>query len=198
MTVNQFDVIEVAVVHVNDGVDQQVNVYQFQKTDATPTLDADLLIDVAQVVQAIYTLLVSLITVRNVLSDVIVRNKTQGVLIGSADGGTYVGGTAVGDAWPNGAAGMTFWKTNIPRVIMKKYWPSGVATDLSPGGNPDSVWLANMILVGILMLVPFIEANTTLQYGYLSPKTLSFELPGTAHVPQVMSYQRRRKAGTGS
>lgn len=194
----QFDVIEFAVIHVNDGVDQQVNVFQFQKTDAIPTTDADLLVDVAQVVQAIYTLLATLITIRNVLSDVVVRNVTQGLLVGSTDGGSYNGGTAGGDQWPNGATAMTFFKTNVPRVILKKFWPAGIVLGLSPGGNPEASWLAGMASVAGLMLVPFVEANTTLQYGYLSPKTLGWEVPLTGHVPLIMSYQRRRKAGTGS
>lgn len=192
------DIIEVAVIHVNDGVDHVINVYQFQKTDATPTSDADLLDDVASIVENLYNLLRTLITIRNVLSDVVVRNLTQSLLVGSTDGGTYVGGAGAGDQWPNGAAAMTFFKTNVPRVILKKFWPSGLAADLSPGGNPDSAWLVAMALVAAELLVPFVEANTTLRYGYNSPKTLGWEVPLTGHVPAIMSYQRRRKAGTGS
>ncbi len=198
MAANQFDVLEVAVIHVNDGVDQQVNTYQFQKTDGTPTSDADLLTDVSTVIETIYLLVQAIITVRNVLADVVVRNVTQGLLVGSTGGATYAGGSAVGDQWPNGATAMTFFKTNVPRVILKKYWPAGVITNLSPGGNPDAAVLAAEALAAAVLLAPFVELNTTLVYGYLSPKTLSFEVPSTGHVPLIMAYQRRRKAGVGS
>ncbi len=192
------DVIEVAVIHDNTTSGEQINNYQFQLQSGGPVAEADLLDDVQAIIQVIYTILATYISIRNVLREVVVRNKTQGLLVGTTDGGTYIGGLHVGDAVPQGVAPFVYYKTNIPRVVLSKYLPSVTEGSISVDGRVSTALQAVMVTFGTVLAATHVVGGHVYEYGYDSPKVVGFVLPSLLVVANVYAYQRRRKEGRGS
>lgn len=192
------DVIEVAIIHDNTTSGEQVNNYQFQLTSGGPVDDADLLDDVALILQVLYLIIAAYTDIRNVLREVVVRNKTQGLLVGSTDAGTYLGGTNISDATPQGVAPYVYFKTNVPRVVLSKYLPSVGEGSVSADGRLTTAFQAVLLSYAVTLAATHAVGGHTYEYGYDSPKALGFVLPSVLVVANVYAYQRRRKEGRGS
>ena len=198
MSVEQDDILEVAVTFANDVSGDQMNRFQLRKEDVGSASEADVLDDIADILETIYTIIVSMISLRNVLQDVRVYNVTQDVLVGNTDAGTFIGGTGANPPSAQGVAFQTYFPTDVPRVVLSKYWPSVVQASITGEGLVSAARIANLTTICNLMVADFVEANGTYRYGYLSPKTLSFVVPEEFVVPAIPAYQRRRKPGRGS
>lgn len=198
MANNDGDILEVAVVHDNSTSGEQSNVFQLQLATTAPLSDASVLDDIAEWVDIIYMAIRSFINLRNAIREVVVRNKTQGTIVGSTLPITYAGGTGADPAAPQGAALFVYFKTNIPNVILRKFFPSPSTAALAPGGGPNGTALANLAAVADDLLQQQVINGHGYQYGYLSPKTLTFVIPNIGVVPIVCAYQRRRKPGVGA
>ena len=88
--------------------------------------------------------------------------------------------------------------TDIAKVNLKKYFGP-----ITTAGNDSDGLLTTLVTDAItaaaaLMLTLFTPTNGSWRYGYLSPKSLAFEVARGALVKVVASYQRRRKQGRGS
>lgn len=192
------DILGVAVIHDNDVSGEVVNRYQFQVSTPGPVSDATVLDDVKEIIEILYLILEAWLSVRNVLREVTVTNETKSILIGSTDAGTYVGGIAGNPAAAQGVAAYLYYKTSIPRVILSKYVPPITAVAFNAEGRMLSGLQTTMASYGASLMTPFIIAGVTYQYGYLSPKVLSFVVPQVLVTPAIFGYQRRRKEGRGS
>ena len=198
MTAQDGDIIEVAVIHDNTESGEQINNYQYQVVSGGPVADADLLDDIAFFVEVSYNIIKALIDVRNVLREVVVRNKTRLTLVGSTDANTYNGGSSVGNALPQGCAAMVYFKTGIPRVVLSKFVPSFGDNAKKLDGRLTTGAQGLMLAYATDLAGPHISSGRVYAYGYLSPKSLAFEEPTVVVVPNVFAYQRRRKPGRGS
>lgn len=192
------DVIVATVIHDNANSGEQMNRYQFQVSGGAPLSDGDLLDDISDIIEGLYILIEGFISIRNVLREVGVFNMTQDQLVGVTDAGAYVGGAATGDDVPQGACPFVYFKTNIPKVILSKYLPTGIVVQLTQSALLDTGALTAIALYADDLLDAFSEANGLYDYGYLSPKTANFVIPQLAVVRAVLAYQRRRKPGRGS
>lgn len=192
------DVLAMTVIHDNDEAGEQINRYQFKKTAGGPVDDAELLDTIAVIVQTLYTLVLAAIHVRNVLREVGVFNVTQNRIVGTTDGGTYIGGSGIDPGLPQGVAGYVYFKTNVPKVILSKYLPSSTTNKVTGTG----IWIAAQTVLytsfATSLMLPFVFGAHEYVYGYLSPKTLAFEVPDLAVVPRAPAYMRKRKPGRGS
>lgn len=198
MTVNQFDVIEAAARMELNGTDDVLNVFQFQKANSTPASDASVVADILQILEVIYNLILAAQSTLLLYRDVRITNVTQVTLLGTVAWPTLVAGTNVSDLVPPGAAGLINFNTIISRVSPRKYF-GGFTTDaLDFNGTWDDPLLTNLVSISALLLLRWALGTSTFDYGYLSPKTLSFELPVGATLTDVPAYQRRRKQGRGS
>ena len=192
------DVIEVTVIHDNDTSGEQVNRFQFMVLAGGPISDSDLLDDVKTIIETLYILVVSIISLRNVLREVGVFNKTQSILIGVTTAGTYVGGNATDPASPQGVSPYCYFKTNIPHVILSKYLPSVAQARIGISGLWTSPTLGATTAFAVRLLASFTELSGSYQYGHQRPVILDFIYPHVAVIPLEPAYQRRRKPGRGS
>lgn len=198
MPVDNLDVLDVTVIHDNSVSGEQVNKFQFRYGGPDGTADATVLDDVAEIIQVLYTFVITLISIRNVLREVKVQKANKGPLIGSTMPPTYAGGTAPDPAAPQGTAAFCYFKTNVPRVILKKYLPSPNTGQLAAGGGLSTAAKANLVQFADELLDVFEFGSRAYQFGYLSPKTLEFEVPDIAVASGILAYQRRRKVGVGA
>lgn len=197
MTMQQSDVVEVAARLEYNGVEDMVNVFQFQKTDVPAVSDALGMADIIAFLEAVYTTINTFMPLIHLYRDLTARNVTQGTVLGTFPWATLTAGTSVQDALPPGVAVMSAFSTGVPRVILKKYWPG---VDESTNRTDGAFGTGLMTAIGTMnagLLVPYVGANSTWQYGYLSPKTASFLTPVAAVVTDIPAYQRRRKQGRG-
>lgn len=196
--VNQNDVLQVTVEHENTRSGDQVNRYQLRYNSSAGRTAGEVLDDISGYVEALYTIVQAIISVANVLREVGVFNLTQTALMGSTDAGLYVGGADSGNEVPQGAAPYIHFKTSTPRVILSKYLPSGTIIDMDPDGTLSSGAMVALLLFGDYLIEPQDIGGHEYEYGYLSPKTLSFVVPTLAAANHILAYQRRRKEGRGS
>lgn len=198
MGVDAGDVLECSVIHENSVSGVQINRWQFRLEGVGTLSVAEVLDDVAELIETIYNVVKTIIAIRNLLREVRVYNLTQDVLLGSTDGGTYVGGSSSGNDLPQGVATFIHFTTDVPRVILSKYFPSPTAGDSGADGSLVPLELADLVAVGVVLLADLVMTNGTYRYGYFSPKTVSFVLPQVAVASGIFAYQRRRKKGRGA
>lgn len=192
------DVIEVAVFGDIDDAEDVINVYQFRRDSVGSVSDADILDGLIDFFEAVYTIAKALHTALVVWRGVRVRNLTTGTLIGEANFATPIEGTASGQMAPYQAAALISFKTNVPRVVMRKYFPLAEAAvgatsrlDAAVATTMDNLAAA---ILGQHTMAP--AGNWT--FGYLSPKVGGFIAPTTSVISAPVATQRRRRPGVGS
>jgi len=198
MTVQDGDVLEVAFNHDNTLSGDQSNIYQFKVQTLGPVSDEDILDDLEGLFENLYNIIKTMINIRNVFRDITVRNVTQDKLVGSTIAGAYTGGTAPDPAVPQGVAPLIYFKTDVPRVILRKFLPSPSESNMAAGGSIGATYTALMNNFAQYLLGSMIGLHGSYDYGYLSEKTLAFEYPNIYVVRGTPAYQRRRKPGVGS
>lgn len=198
MTAQPGDILEVTVIHDNNVSGEQVNRYQFELDSAGPVDDADILDDIAEVIQTLYVLIYTIISVRNVFREVKVFNVTQWLLVGSTDANAYTGGGSADPSEPTGVASHVYFTTNVPKVILSKYIPNPASADLTAAGELNTAGHTALATFGAALLVQISGGANLYRYGYLSPKTLTFVVPSIMVASTTLAYQRRRKKGRGS
>lgn len=198
MAAQEGDVIEVTVIHDNDTSGEQVNRFQFMVLAGAPISDADLLDDIQTIVETLYNLVIAIISLRNVLREVGVFNKTQDLLVGVTGAGTYTGGDATDPASPQGVSPYCYFKTNVPHVILSKYLPSVSQSRIGISGLWTSPTLGATTAFAVRLLASFTELGGSYQYGHWRALAEEFVFPSVAVIPLEPAYQRRRKPGRGS
>lgn len=198
MSNDQFDVIEVAARSEFNGVDDIVNVWQFQITTPGSINDAGVAGDLIGILEAFYNLINAGISLLQLYRDLRLTNITKGTVLGIYPWATLVAGAAADEPTPPGVATLLNFSTDIPRVAPRKY--IGVTTEVrvDSQGFLDAGWVALNASAGALMIGVLTGTLGTYLYGYQSPKTLTFEPVKALTVTNVPAYQRRRKQGRGS
>lgn len=181
-----------------DTTEDLVNVYQFRVDAITDPSDTAVLNDFSVYMRAGYAAMAGLWAANIVWRGVRIANLTTDTLVGEINFTTNVVGTASGDQGAIQAAGLLSLKTNVPRVVMRKYFP--VAESSIDGTSRLTTAASNLIATwGTNLLGGFVGAsNNDYQFGYLSPKTSSFVVPTTRVVSPIIATQRRRRPGVGS
>lgn len=192
------DIIEAAARAEINGSDDIVNSYQFRFEEETELSDGNTVNDIIKVLELIYVIVEALQSTFVLYKDIRITNKTQQQLLGTVAWDTVSQGTAVGDAIPPGVAALINFSTTISRVMPRKYFGGFTVANLDQDGTWDTALVAEMVDIGDILLAPITVQNRVWQYGYLSPKTLAFEIPVSAVTNDVGAYQRRRKPGRGS
>jgi len=198
MATVQDDVVEVVARMEFDGVEDVVNVYQFRLDSVSSVDEADVVDDMLDIMEALYTILKAMLPVIQVFRDIRVRNVTQGLLYGVHAWPTLTVGTGTGGPLPPGVGGLVSFPTNVSRVTMRKYWGGTTQDYLDGSGLLIAAGVTILTNAAAELIALHVEANGDWVYGYTSPKTLSFKEPVGALVTDIIAYQRRRKQGRGS
>jgi hypothetical protein len=198
MANNVGDVIRVDVIGSMNSVNEVVNTYQFRIGGAGALTDTELLDDVLVFIRALYDAIKGLFTAIVVWRRIRAYNLTQNTLIGEEDFATAVTGTASGEQGAYQVAGLVSFKTNIARVVMRKYLPLAEGYTNNTGTiEASAVTLLNTF--GTTLLAPFTgSSGKTYTFGYNSPKTGGFIVPNGRTTSLTPVIQRRRRPGVGS
>lgn len=198
MAVAPQDVIRIDVIGDVGVSNLLVNSYQFKHTSGTSISDADFLTDWIALLRALYDAMKALWTATVVWRKIRAQNVTTGLLVGEADFSTPVTGTAAGDQGAFQVAGLLTLKTNVSRVVMRKYLPVAEASvDGSSRLVAGTVTLLQTFGSALLVTQTGLSGHTY-KYGYLSPKTSNFEEPLSRSVSTIAATQRRRRPGVGA
>lgn len=198
MTIQNDDVIEASARMLFDGTNDQIGSYQFRLTDGGPITDENGVNDVRRILDDIYNLLDTIMSIVLVFEDIRVFNQTQQILLGVHDWPTLVAGTEVQHPIPPGACALLNLSTVVPNVILRKFFGGFTEDQNQLDGTWNTTLVDAVASVGTLLLAPFVELNGTWEYGYTSPKTLGWVAPNGASNNDIPAYQRRRKQGSGS
>jgi hypothetical protein len=198
MAVNQGDIIQAVAAMEWDGVEDVLNIYQFQLQSPASVTEAGVISDLTDFLDSAYDVLKLFLTTLLTFKEIRLLNKTQDVILGTFPWPTLVAGTGATDTQAPGVCALINFTTTKPRVSPRKYL--GVFTEGALGANGafgPSVVAALAIFAG-LFIGDIVQPNGTYLYGYDSPKTLQFETPNGVSTGSVPAYQRRRKQGRGS
>lgn len=180
-----------------NGLSKVINSYQLLLTDGGPVTYEDWRDDIRDWGDALYTLVKAVCNVLMVFEGV--RGEfTQGVCSsGFIPFVTPLTGELLGDPVPSGVAALISFPTGVSRVVPRKYFGVLDAGVIDTNGNLADTTFGDFNAIGAYLRDPQTINGRTWQYGYLSPKTSSFEVPFSAVLSQTPAYQRRRRVGTG-
>lgn len=181
-----------------DGVDDIVNVFQHQLSSSSTVEDATLLSDLLTIMTAIATIIKGVSNLLTVWNRIRVTNHTTNTLVGEAAISPTIAGTVSGDSNAPGVSACVLFKTNIPRVVLRKFLGPVSTNALTADGRLGGGVVAVMTNLGLELLEPQVIGSNTYTYGYDSPKALSFVVPTIVSFSTIPAYQRRRRQGVGA
>jgi hypothetical protein len=181
-----------------DVVEDIVNTFQFRLDSASLTDDAQVLDDLISLLESIVTIMKNLATAITVWRRIRVQNISNNTLIGERAFTAPIAGLVSGNPAPPGVAALLSLKTNIPRVVMRKYIGVLPQSTITATGVIAAASVTHLNNLGNFLMSSQIKTNGTWSYGYLSPKTAGFVRPVSFLSSSVPAYQRRRRQGRGS
>jgi len=199
MTVAQNEVVRVDLIADAHGSEDVINVFQYRKVSAGTAADSTVLTDFLAIMRAIAEIVDALVKATVVWRRIRVQSLSNNLLVGEATFSPVIPGTEASDAGAMGVCAVVSFPTNVPRVTMRKYIGPLAEGVLGSAGligtNPGTVQLTTLVTA---MLGDQAGPTDTWRFGYLSPKTGSFETPTAGVVNIEPGYQRRRRRGTGT
>ena len=198
MSVSQNQVVRFDVRGLIDDTDQIVQSYQARLSSATTLTDAQALTDWANIFVNLWTIIKSIHNIYVEFTNVKAQNVSTGTLMGDLNFTTAQVGTGTGDALANQLTLPVSFATVIPRVMMRKLWGPGAEGGIGVDGLYSSTAITVALNGAAFLMVPLVGTTGTWEYGYLSPKTVNFEVPTGALVTAIPGTTRRRRRGVGS
>jgi hypothetical protein len=180
-----------------DGSDVQ-NVMHIRSTNAPEIEDTTALGDMADLMDAFYTVVNSFITVDQVYDQVRVQNVTTDVLLGSALWPNLNAGAGAGARQADQVAALITMPTSVPRTRGGVYLgvsPTSAGTSDSSIGAPFLTALANF---AAQLVAEQVFGTSSYRYVIYNRLLDTFVLPVSAIVHGVWRTQRRRRQGVGS
>jgi len=198
MPVSQSQVVTVAARAEQNGVEDIVNVFDLQKTDAGTIDNTATLSDMEDWIEGLYLILRVLQLATTVYREIKVYNRSLGTVIGTMSITNPSAGSASGSDLPPGAAGLISFPTEVGKVIGRKYI-GGLSTGLlDTDGTMLSFAVTNLVNAGNYMRASYVGTNGSWQYGVWDKNSAILRVPIATIVTDVFAYQRRRKTGRGS
>jgi len=198
MPVSQSQVVTVAARAEQNGVEDIVNVFDLQKTDAGTIDNTATLSDIEDWIEGLYLILRVLQLATTVYREIKVYNRSLGTVIGTVSITNPSAGSASGSDLPPGAAGLISFPTEVGKVIGRKYI-GGLSTGLlDTDGTMLSFAVTNLVNAGNYMRASYVGTNGSWQYGVWDKNSAILRVPIATIVTDVFAYQRRRKTGRGS
>lgn len=197
MTVQINDILECMARCEFQGVEDVVNVYQYQYVGPSPATDASCIAALSDAMDDLYIPLAAVQPYDYIYRDITIRNLTQDTVLGTTAWPTLTAGLHGGDNNAPGIAGLVNMATGIARVVLRKYIGGFVTAAIESNGTFTSAVTTVLSTFGVNLMSGYPIVSPIWKYGHFSPKTLNFEEPSTITVSDIPAYQRRRKQGRG-
>lgn len=194
------DHINVAIVHVFDSVDEQINVFDLQVSTGAVAPQADITQDIIDMFSLVYATIEDDITDNLRCVELRYRNVTLGEPTRYAPWtGSYIGGTGSADSLPPQNAALVILRTETVNVQGKKYLPTftepsqanGVLTAGALADVQDFCDALFAVLTGPLTSADFLP-------GVYSRKLSDLKVVSSAQPRPQLAIQRDRRIGRGS
>lgn len=197
MAVAQDDVLRVTAEMSISGADVQ-NVLHFRSTNAPLIGDSTALGDMADTMDALYTLINARVSEDQNYDLVRVQNVTQSILLGAALWPILNAGAATGDRLPDQAAALLTMPTAIPKVRGGCYFGVFAETTGGPDSDLSAPTLAEVASFGAALLLEQVFGTASYRYVVFNTVLKTFVLPVAAIAHSHWRTQRRRRQGVGS
>ena len=197
MTVAVNDVLRVTVEGEGLSAQDIQNVFHIQNTNI-PVDEADALDDLIEILEILYKLIGTSLSVLYVVRGIRVVNVTQGTDVGFATFVDDTPGTGVGGPLPpQNALGITL-TTSALTSVGRKFFGLADEANVATDGTLNAPGLANMANVGNHMTAEQVATNTTWKYGLIRTFDAVFLTFLSFIVTTTIITQRRRRAGVGA
>lgn len=192
------DVCEVAARMEFRGLEDVVNVWRFFKSAGASADEADVLDDLAAVLETFYNVVKAILSARTVFRDITGRNVTQGVLLGTIGWPTLTVGTGDANDEVPGVAGLVSFPSPYPRVGGRKYIGGLTGSIMETDGTFSSYAVGVMGSAAAAILPAHVKTTGTYKYGVTRSSDGAFINLWDAIATDIPAYQRRRGQGRGS
>lgn len=198
MSVGQNEVVRVTLLADFGGVDDVQNVFQFSKASTGTITNSAALDELIEALEAIVEIIKLLANAYTIWRGIRVENLTAGTLVGERSFAAPIPGTVAGESNAAQITAPVSFKTDVPRVILRKDVGPVAEGILSNGGaiNQDGQDALDDLIT--FLLANITTTNETWVYGYLSTKAGGFIAPLEGTYTSVPGTQRRRRVGRGS
>jgi len=204
MALNALDVLRVSVRFRLSSDQDHVNVYYVMANGAITDSDGDILAALADHYDTAYsacaTNISNLCDPVDLKADVVEFSGGEMVVVrnlGTTPFTMTTAPSAAGDAMPPGNAALVKFLTGIGKVYARKF--IGMFTEAAQAnGILTAPYMAQLATYGAQVLSDIALTGGDLVAGVMSKKLAGFVETLTAEVVDVVSYQRRRRPGTGS
>lgn len=197
MTVQQNDVLRVTVEMTQD-VDSVQNVYHFRSTNSGAIDDADVLDDMADVMDEVYALLDGETTTDLTYDQIRVQNVTQDLLLGVIGFPVITAGLNITDPLPRPVAALITYPTSKPKTRGGNYY-GGMTEDRNTStGTILAGTLVNLAAVATILLAERVFGVNSYRMVVFNAALDTFVLPVSSIIHNIWRTQRRRRQGVGS
>lgn len=199
MAVNAGDIIGATVLSRFNNVSDVQNVYTVRVLSAVTTEEADVLEDLIDLFEALYTILAPIISVLTTFNGIRAVNRSALTDIGVADFSALTVGSAGGDSMPpQCCTGVTLYVPTLGRFGRKFI---GVPSETNAGAA--GLLAAGTITVAASFAAELLEnqvaaSGNVYQFGIGQDDGSDFLQFTSAAVTPTVVTQRRRRAGVGS
>ncbi len=196
MTVVQNDVVR-ATGETSRGPDAIQNVMHYRSTNAASITDAQALIDIAQVMDTVFSTMIGFITTALSYDQVRAQNVTQDVLLGTAAYPSLIGGTIAGDQLPLQNAAILNFPSSKPKTRGSVFLGGFTEADNAPTGILSGGLQTALVSMAVILLGEIVLGPNSWRYVVFNTILKTFVLPTGSVIPAVWRTQRRRRPGVG-
>lgn len=194
----QSDIFQVTSRMTIGGDDEDVqSVMHFRQQSAPALTDAQVLADIGDMMDGIYTIVnPSIVDIQDYI-DINVKNVTQNLLLGATAWPVLTIGGSTVDPTAFQVVALLLMRTATPRVVGRVNF--GVFRE---NGLASSNWVAGVqsevLTAGLALLTDNIEFNGTWRYVVFNREFKTVTLPVSEGITVAARSQRRRSRGIGS
>jgi hypothetical protein len=196
--VQPLEVVRVDLIGDFNASQEIVQSYQFRNLGGVTVAPESFLDDMEELLGALWQLAKGFHSVLTAFRRIRAQNVSTGQLLGVRALGAALVGNQIDQPVAVQTTAVLSFPTTTPRVILKKMYGPITENQLNATGafNPQTqIELAN---VGAFLLTLYNATNSQYQYGYQSPKALSWVVPVGAQFITAPGSRRSRKPGVGS
>lgn len=192
------DVLEIAIVGEFDGTEEVVNVMQFQVEQTSVTTEANLVISLLELVEALLDVWEEMATAVQIWKRFRWRNLTTSGPSQTVELAADHPGVIAGDSEPPGVAGLLGFYTSESGVVLRKFLGPSAQSLMTSDGEFSGSAIGYGAAILALMVDPIVVYQSTYRYGHTSGITLAWLTPTSGYMSTEPAYQRRRRRGKGS